>query len=272
LYSIRPDGTGLLRLSNGEWEDVNAAWSPDGRKIAFSSSRDNLDESEIYVMDDDGSDVRRLTTIPGFDYGPSWSPDGRNIVFTHKGEGPREIFLMRADGSRVRKVPIVTVGDGLIGGNDWPSFMGDDRLLVHHREDTISDSFLFTVKLDGSHLRQLTPNNLQAGPAAWTSRGHLITFENNYCSGCDFAHIYTMRDDGTRIRQIENVEGNNNLFPQWSPDGRKVTFSSFSLTSPVFAYNNIHTIDADGGNELDVTNNPYDNYQSSWGCPGSSCR
>jgi len=52
--------------------DVVPAWSPDGRKIAFSSNRDG--NPEIYVMNDDGSGQTRLTTDPGTDVVPAWSP------------------------------------------------------------------------------------------------------------------------------------------------------------------------------------------------------
>jgi TolB protein len=50
----------------------DAAWSPDGRRIAFSNDRDG--NREIYVMNADGSEVRRLTNSLGVDFAPSWRP------------------------------------------------------------------------------------------------------------------------------------------------------------------------------------------------------
>ena len=63
------------------------SWSPDGRRIAFASTRDDPDPndnfiySKIYVMNADGSGQTRLTYTSPFDYAPSWSPDGRRIAF-----------------------------------------------------------------------------------------------------------------------------------------------------------------------------------------------
>ena len=73
------------------------AWSPNGRRLAFSSSRDGDDE--IYVMNADGTDQTRLTNNPASDGAPAWSPDGAKIVFQSNRDGNREIYVMSANGS-----------------------------------------------------------------------------------------------------------------------------------------------------------------------------
>ena len=81
--------------------DSFPAWSPDGKRIAFSSERDGNDE--IYVMDTDGSNLIRLTNRPELDWWPAWSPDGMRIAYaTQKGkpgDWHHEIWIMNADGS-----------------------------------------------------------------------------------------------------------------------------------------------------------------------------
>jgi Tol biopolymer transport system component len=79
-----------------------ATFSPDGRQIAFASSRDG--DFEIYVMDADGGHVRRLTESPGVDMRPAWSPDGTRLAFTSTRDGNYEIYSIGADGSNLRRL------------------------------------------------------------------------------------------------------------------------------------------------------------------------
>jgi Tol biopolymer transport system component len=79
-----------------------AAFSPDGRQIAFGSSRDG--DFDIYVMHSDGAAVRRLTASPGLDMRPAWSPDGRQLAFTSMRDGNYEIYAIGADGSALRRI------------------------------------------------------------------------------------------------------------------------------------------------------------------------
>ncbi|HWC73691.1 MAG TPA: hypothetical protein VG454_07110, partial [Gemmatimonadales bacterium] len=77
IYVMNADGSGVTNLTTGA--DMYPAWSPDGSKIAFQSTRDDPTGS-IYVMAADGSGVTRITTGGG-DGGPAWSPDGTKIAF-----------------------------------------------------------------------------------------------------------------------------------------------------------------------------------------------
>jgi Tol biopolymer transport system component len=83
--------------------DGDPAWSPNGRRIAFTSERDGGDR-EVYVMNADGTDQVRLTTSAGFDENPSWSPNGRLIAFDSMRDGNLEVYVMNVDGTNVRRV------------------------------------------------------------------------------------------------------------------------------------------------------------------------
>ena len=123
IFTANPDGSDLRRLTTARGYDAEAGYSPDGKKIVFSSTRsayaDNLtaDEKklreidlsyfgEIYIMNADGSGQTRLTQTPGYDGGPFFSPDGQRIVWRrfNKAGAVAEIHTMKIDGSDVRKV------------------------------------------------------------------------------------------------------------------------------------------------------------------------
>jgi Tol biopolymer transport system component len=123
---VRSAQTGTLRrLTNARGYNAEASYSPDGRWIVFSSTRDaynrtltaaeqrqlELDPSyfgEIYIMpaDADGTGVRRLTDHPGYDGGPFFSPDGERIVWRRFDEHGliADIWTMKLDGSDQRQI------------------------------------------------------------------------------------------------------------------------------------------------------------------------
>jgi Tol biopolymer transport system component len=93
LYTIRPDGTGLRRITNSPGNDAHATWSDDGKWVVFSSGRKGFKDEmalydgvpqpygEIFAMRADGSDVRQLTDNKWEDATPGWMPEVR--------QGPR---------------------------------------------------------------------------------------------------------------------------------------------------------------------------------------
>ncbi|MCS6851774.1 MAG: hypothetical protein NZ700_11470 [Gemmataceae bacterium] len=107
----------------GEGVNNHPAWSPDGKRIAFVSSRDG--DFEIYTMAPDGSEVRRLTQNPSLDIRPAWSPDSRRLAFTSNRSGSYDIWLMKADdGSGLVRLTTNPERD------DYPAWHPNGRQLV----------------------------------------------------------------------------------------------------------------------------------------------
>ena len=102
IYVMNADGSGTRKLTHNAAYNAEPAWSPDGRKIAFRSTRNG--NRDIYVMNADGSGKRNLTRNPAQDSRPSWSPDGRKIAFVSNRDGRLEAHVMNADGSGQRSL------------------------------------------------------------------------------------------------------------------------------------------------------------------------
>jgi TolB protein len=111
LYVIRPDGTGLKRLTHTAGgldvlgDDGMPDWSPDGKQIVFTSNRGG--EGELWVMRADGSAERRLAGLPGRDdFNPRFSPDGAWIAFESHALGRVDVYLVRADGTGLKRLAV----------------------------------------------------------------------------------------------------------------------------------------------------------------------
>lgn len=102
IASVDPGGQDLKTLTQSSGVNSWPAFSPDGRTIAFGSSRDG--DLDLYAMDADGARVRRLTRSPGRDVRPAWSPDGKRIAFVSTRDGNEEVYVMNADGSNPRNL------------------------------------------------------------------------------------------------------------------------------------------------------------------------
>jgi TolB protein len=110
VLDLWTDGAEVVDLSKsggrtvelGVQGDGQPNFSPDGRRIVFTSRRDR--DYEIYVTNADGSEQQRLTHSRGIDMNPVFSPDGCRIAFMSNRHGNYEIYVMDADGRNPRRL------------------------------------------------------------------------------------------------------------------------------------------------------------------------
>ena len=105
IYVMDADGGNQRNLSNNPNKDSSPSWSPDSKRIAFSSWKpEDWEGIEIYVMDTDGDNQRKLTNNRHPDDSPVWSPDGERIAFESWRDENWEIYVMDADGGNQRNL------------------------------------------------------------------------------------------------------------------------------------------------------------------------
>jgi Tol biopolymer transport system component len=105
--------TQLTRLTSSAGDDHFGGWSPDGRSIAFSTTRS--DEGDVWLMDSSGTGQHSLVTGPGAQSAEAWLPDGR-ILIADYGATKASWYVVSANGTDARSVPGLA---GLQGPLDW---------------------------------------------------------------------------------------------------------------------------------------------------------
>lgn len=175
IFRADLDGSNLVRLTESPGYDAEGSYSPDGRRIIFTSFRDG--NAEIYIMDADGKNSRRITEKKGYDGGPFFSPDGKKIIYRSDREENDllQIFVNTPEGNAERAL---TNNDAVNWG---PFFHPDSRHIVYstslhgHRnyeiylmdtETGAQERITFRDGFDG--LPVFSPDGKQI---LWTSKG-----------------------------------------------------------------------------------------------------
>src|SRR5439155_595209 len=148
LYSAERSNLAQLRkVLDDSSTATDPAYSPDGSRIAFVSTRDG--QPEIYVMDADGTDVARLTNSPGVDGDPSFTADGQAVVFHSNRTGHRQIFVQAITGSDAIQLTQEPAD------NSQPSVSPDGESIAFVSSRDGSDD-VWLMSRDGSNQHNLT--------------------------------------------------------------------------------------------------------------------
>jgi TolB protein len=276
VFTQKSDGSNRRQLTF-EGDNGRPDWSPDGKKIAFGSIGNG--KSWVAVMNADGSN-QRLVVEGSPD--PDWSPDGSQIAFSHpsasaEGHIQSQIWLMNADGSKLRQI---TRSSTIKGGPSWsPDGTQMVFILVKNPgSPTDPQPQIGIMNADGTKERMLTTKSRvnvrrepdgtttvletanDANAPAWSPVDNRIAFwsgiENRY------GQVWVINSDGTKSTQLtEDPTHRNSDDPSWSPDGKKILFSTGRS-----GRNELWIMDADGSNERklsDIDASPFPG-RASW--------
>jgi TolB protein len=235
IYVVRPDGTGLKRLTRTAGDahrlgdDGWPSWSPDGKRIVFSSNRTG--NGEVWIMNADGTGQRRVAGLARRDdWGPRFSHDGRTIAFHSLYlSAESRIYVVRPDGTGLRRLPV----DGMevnwrpaVGTRTLAATAAGDIVFTRHLGGTgVGD--IYSVSADGSGLRRLTTsrNNFDA---VYSPDGKRIAFASDRVRA-GAPELYVMDANGRNVRRLTHSANTSGAFvinsqPAWTPDGKAIAF------------------------------------------------
>ena len=269
VYTVDPDATNQQLVYNNS--EVGQ-WSPDGTRIALVTQ---LGPPQVLLFNvNNGSSV--YFGLP-FDLYPDlalfctvWSPDGARLACEGQGQTDPSLTglstLRSSDGGDLQRVTSDPTGDDCPG-----DYSPNGRRLVITRANDTSYA-LYTVKLDGSGLTQITPDGLNFNfcNGSWSPQGNEILFSAHVPAGYH-SSIWVVHTDGSGLRRIpvagcggSNADPNaiGCFNPTWSPDGKKIVFGRRRGNEQ----SDLYTVNADGSGLFQVTNTPdIDESGGDWG-------
>ena len=228
--------------ANDHGQDACSYIMPDGKRIVYTSTRDNMDMpvgnwsdetdypqgAELYMANIDGSNVKRLTDNKYYDAEVSVSPDGSKIVFTRQIDGKLDIWMMNADGTNEHQVTFT---------DDWqegaPFFLPDNKTLTmrawkRKKKDPNSHDMtlmtVFTVDTDTGKATPITTDSWMNWAPYPTPDGKHYVFVRPLKDNPMNWEVFLGSIDGSapvRLTYNDSFDG----FPSVSPDGTKMLFT-----------------------------------------------
>jgi len=215
-----------IQLTRGKKSSSGPGWSPDGRSLAFTSSRAD-DKSQIFVISPDGGEAVQLTKSETGVGGFAWSPDGRTIAFTAADPVSKE-------------------------SKDRKDYYGDydvvRREYTHSHIWTVDVAEALSAPQAGR--RRTSGKAFTVGGFDWSPDGTKIAFGaalNPDLINGGTSDIYVIDLAGDKVGKVVDQPGPDSS-PFWSPDGRAILFSTAGGKRDYFARNiGLALVPADGG-------------------------
>lgn len=210
--------TGTVRqlTSGGNHHDQYPRWSPDGRRIAFSSSRSH--NFDVYVMDADGRNVTRVTDHPANDNEVFWMPDGQSLIFSSDRDSRGDLYRVWLNDRRVDRLTHHFVGRAIM-----PNVSPDGKSVAFAAQ-TLQRLQFWSYQV---HVLDLTTGKTRAidGSACWPNWSPDGRRVANVLLEREPSRLQVRNADGSGAREIAFDPKRWHYYPDWSKDGTLIAFS-----------------------------------------------
>jgi TolB protein len=212
IVVMNPDGSGRENLTTGPEGDIEPAWSPDGRLLAF------VRDGAVHVVRADGSGLRRLT--PGAS--PAWAPDGVRLVLARKTGRAADLYVIRSDGSGLRRLTRTAVAES------EPDWSPDGRSIAFVRAARDGSAHVYVMRPGGGGVRRVTSGSMEDLSPTWSPDSRQLAFvRDDELLG--IARVFVTSARGGRARPLVDEleldpEATFESSPSWSPDGKRIVF------------------------------------------------
>jgi TolB protein len=213
VYVLAPIAT----EAHTEAQRAKEAFPTENGEIIFTSEGPPYPGTVISTINSDGTALATIPIRPGHDNTfPAWSPDGKKIAFVSSmgkagSSFSPQLYIVDVDGSGLRRItdtPRTYESD--------PAWSPDGKRIAFSK----GKGDIYTIKIDGTGLRQLTSDKGGEREPTWSPDGKKIAF-------VIYDDIYTMNaTDGSQQENLTHHNFAGASSPDWSPDGEEIAFSS----------------------------------------------